>query len=232
MYLDLTPFRQSNFILCLSLSVSLFVSQSLYAQDENARPHSGTVNYNIDPDRSILKVFVGRAGLLSEMGHNHIVTNRSISGEIEYTPAPGISTATLTLPVADFIIDDETERQLAGDGYESVPSESDIQGTQDNMLSEGLLDSENHREIRINISGETYLNSQNIYDVQLAIKDSLITLKLDTRTQRDGDILNIDAFFVLSHAQLNLRPFSVLGGMLKVAEQMRFELHLEGTSEK
>jgi hypothetical protein len=44
-------------------------------------------------------------------------------------------------------------------------------------------------------------------------------------------MIRIDAFFILSHDQLNLKPYSVLGGMLKVAEQLRFELHIEALPE-
>jgi hypothetical protein len=223
--------RQIKLISSLLLSLSLLVSPIPYAQDNDSRVVSRPEKYNIAPDRSILKIYIGRAGLLSELGHNHVVVNKAITGELEYIAAPGVSSATFIIPVHKLVVDDDNERQLAGIGYESVPSESDIQGTWKNMLGPGVLDGDKYPEIKVHVNGITSLTSLNRYDIRVDFKGNQIDLNLNGQTQKTGDMIRIDAFFILSHDQLNLKPYSVLGGMLKVAEQLRFELHIEALPE-
>ncbi|NNE38332.1 MAG: hypothetical protein HKN08_08510, partial [Gammaproteobacteria bacterium] len=87
MHSDLTILRKRILILVLSLNLALLVNPALYAQDGDTSLHIRPGKFIIDPDRSILKIFVGRAGLLSEMGHNHIIISKDITGELDYSHA-------------------------------------------------------------------------------------------------------------------------------------------------
>ncbi|NNE39066.1 MAG: hypothetical protein HKN08_12230, partial [Gammaproteobacteria bacterium] len=149
----------------------------------------------------------------------------------DYSHAPGSSSAKFKIPVHTLIVDDEIESRRAGNGVESLPSESDIRGTRDNMLGNRVLDGDEYPEINVQVNGMVNVNALNQYDVQLDFKGQQIMLNLEGQTYLAGDNIIIDAYFVLDHAQLNLRPFSVLGGMMKVAEQLRFELHVEAFPE-
>ena len=61
--------------------------------------------------------------------------------------------------------------------------------------------------------------------MQIRIKDHLAEVQVPVSVVRENDrVLHIDSRFQLSHTQLNLSPFSALGGAITVGEQMDFSL--------
>jgi hypothetical protein len=214
-------------LLTFFLSANHFVYPQDFLGDTNEGIQDEPKVFTIDSSRSFLRVFVGRAGLLSEMGHNHIITSKNITGNLNYLSPPLISTAIFSIPAQALIIDDDSERKNAGDEYNSVPSISDKQGTKNNMLSNSVLDANNYPMIQLNIEGISINNKLNTYNVQISIKNQTIFQALPALVSFNDNTMTIDANFVLNHSQLKLKPFSILGGMLRVADQLRFELHLE-----
>ena len=85
------------------LAVSAFAQQS----------ETNSTTYSIDSDNSILRVYVGRAGPLARMGHNHFVHTNGLIGEINLASDPVNSTATFAFPVSSFFVDDQAERDRA-----------------------------------------------------------------------------------------------------------------------
>lgn len=216
-----------NLLLTLSLSGIHFAYSQDFRSDPVNEIQTDPKVFTIDSSRSFLRIFVGRAGLLSEMGHNHIITSKNITGSLNYLSSPKISTATFSIPAQSLIVDDESERKSAGDEYKSVPSISDKQGTTNNMLSNSVLDANKYPSIQLNVEGITKNNYLNTYNVQISIKHHVIFQELPGLTSINENTMTIDANFTLDHAQINLKPFSILGGLLRVAEQLRFELHIE-----
>lgn len=213
------------------MTISLSGNHFAYPQDFPGDTIEGIQDepkvFTIDSGRSFLRVFVGRAGLLSEMGHNHIITSKNITGNLSYLSPPLISTAIFSIPVQALIIDDDSERKNAGDEYNSVPSISDRQGTKSNMLSNSVLDANNYPIIQLDVEGISINNKLNTYNVKISIKNQTIFQALPALVNFNDNTMAIDANFVLDHSQLKLKPFSILAGMLRVAEQLRFELHVE-----
>ncbi len=47
---------------------------------------AGATIYQIDPQASILHIFVYRAGTFARLGHNHVVTSKSVNGRVWMRP--------------------------------------------------------------------------------------------------------------------------------------------------
>lgn len=190
-----------------------------------------TTTFTIQPQDSILRVYVGRAGPLARMGHNHVVHSRELSGEIILEPDFTNSSASFSFPVSSFVVDDTEERQRAGDGFESQPDESAISGTRDNMLGEDVLNASAYPEITINVSpGDTQQEPQ-VFTVEIGLLGSSFTQELPASLSVNDNTLNLSASFSLEHEDLGLSPFSALGGALRVAETIDFELSITARAE-
>lgn len=195
-------------------------------QSENQNSPAPQV-FDIDTGRSILRIYIGRTGLLSSMGHNHIILNRDIVGSISVFPNPLRSTAQLTIPVQKMIVDDTQERKQAGSRYTSIPSESDKSATRTNMLGSVVLDAILFPNIYVDIKTTSIDESNNVFSINLRLKEEQISLELPANYTIDNEKILVDTSFKLNHSDLGLIPYSAIGGMLKVAQEIEFNLHIE-----
>jgi len=183
--------------------------------------------FEIQSERSILRIYVGRAGLLSGMGHNHVIVSRNISGNIHLMPLAPSSTAQILFPIQQLIVDDAAERLRAGDAYASIPAAADKSATRANMLGTNVLDAEKYPHITADIQGISASGTEWLFTVMLRFKDEEIMLELPAQISYESEMLVVDSSFKLDHQELGLRPYSVMGGMLRVAREIDFELHIE-----
>lgn len=182
--------------------------------------------YVIDSDASSIRVLVYRAGLLSGLGHNHIIASRDINGIVKCSTELQDTLVDIHFPVATLIVDDAELRDLEGDDFPGRLSEKDVQGTRRNMLGRKLLDADNYPEVRIrsiNISGE--LESLTVVaEATVAGRTSSITFPASV--SRTDERLLISGIVRVNHRDLGLKPFTAGFGTLRVHQEMtiRFEL--------
>ena len=237
--MQLSPYLDSNaprpsyricqiFLNLVLLAALCFLNQTkLYAQ---AVIPPAFQQFQIQTDQSSLRILVGRQGLLARMGHNHVIVSRSMTGTVRLDTRTNQADAHLLIPVDDLIVDDVTDRQRAGRGYESLPEEKARAGTRANMQRPEVLDAAHYPEIRIDIAQTGYDATRKMIAITLMFKGSQIPLQLPATISIAGNHIQADASFSLDHNDLGLRPFSALGGALRVAETIQFELHIEASS--
>jgi hypothetical protein len=181
----------------------------------------------IDTPSSVLKVYVGKAGVLSAMGHNHVITFYNIKGQIIAADERQEASALLVIDLRESIVDDAQERDRAGSGYDSMPGESAREATRNNMAGPIVLDLARYPLLEVSIKQTIENQYTDIYEVTLNFKGSKLDLTLPATVFISENKISVDSDFQLSHKQLNLRPFSTAGGLLRVAENIRFQIHLE-----
>ena len=182
--------------------------------------------YVIDSDASSIHVLVYRAGLLSGLGHNHIIASRDINGIVKCSTELQDTLVDIHSPVATLVVDDTERRDLEGDDFPGRLSEKDIQGTRRNMLGRKLLDADNYPEVRIrsiNVSGE--LESLTVV-AEAAVAGRTSSITFPARVSRTDEQLLISGIARVSHSDLGLKPFTAGFGTLRVHQEMtiRFEL--------
>lgn len=211
---------------------SLVLLIGLLSVSANGQPVTETTtNYAIDSENSILRVYVGRAGLLARMGHNHVMYTREISGQILLAPNLENSSASFSFPVSSLVVDEQSERERAGDGFQSRPSESAIQGTRENMMGEDVLNADAFPAIAATMKVLSVSGDQWLFLVELDFQGSVFSQEIPAQVELSGTELSVNASFTIEHGDIGLSPFTAVGGMLRVAEAMDFELQIVATAQ-
>src|SRR5687767_4439759 len=77
----------------------------------------GAAVYRIDPQASALHILVYRGGRFAKLGHNHVVSSKSLSGRVWMHRELAQSGFEIAFPVADLIVDDPDARRAAGSEF-------------------------------------------------------------------------------------------------------------------
>jgi len=103
--------------------------------------------YRVDESRSELRILVYKGGPLARLGHNHVMVNRALRGEVKL--ADSGSGFSLNVPAAGFLVDDAQARREEGADFGSEVSDDAKSGTLRNMLSAAVLDADEFPAITI-----------------------------------------------------------------------------------
>lgn len=206
--------------------VSVFVLPVAQAQES---PESAALEsrYEIEREKSRLRVLVYRGGLLGGLGHNHVVSNGDLTGWAMHDPVSQSVSFSLALKVADFVIDDPAARAAEGDDFPGEMSPKDIAGTRKNMLGRKLLDADNHDQIIVR-SGKTSGEFPDItFDVTVTLKGQEYPLSVPATVQLSESGFVAEGELGISHRDIGLKPFRAAFGALRVADRLvlKFELH-------
>ena len=114
-----------------------------------AEPPPGAGIYRIDAAQSELRLLVYRAGAMARFGHNHVIVNRAVGGWVKFTGDASKASFSLSVPVADFVIDEAQTRGEEGSDFSEEVADDARSGTRHNMLSAGLLNGEDFPSITL-----------------------------------------------------------------------------------
>ena len=190
--------------------------------------NAGTAtDYVVDPGDSIVRIYVYSGGLLSFLGHNHIVSTNDIKGDLNYTPPPSLAAHfKITLPVDKLVVDDPEQRKAAGDKFSSQVSDKDRDATWRHMLSSKVLDAE--RYAKIEIEGD-WIEGSPSHGTVAATIDAHGTQReyhvpVDIKMQ-SGRLLVKGTIHILQ-TDFGITPLNVAAGLIQVANglDLRFVL--------
>jgi hypothetical protein len=221
----LNAFRCALVLLGVLLTItSLTVS---YAKDSAADMVPSATHYRIDTDRSWLRVLVYKGGLLSALGHNHVVSHNDISGAIAVLEEPRRADIALELEVARFVVDDAQLRVAEGTDFSAQVSTNDIAATKSNMLGEKLLAADRFPTIRIQSTAilEALPNIELKAIVTMLGRE--FPLMVSTTAVLEENSFVAIGESTISHVDIGLSPFKAAFGALRVKDSMvlKFELH-------
>ncbi len=229
------PRRQALLLSCLGLAGILLAA----CQTAPTAPHGtqvlaplpplpvqGTAHYAIDAKLSDVRFLVYRAGALASFGHNHVIQAQDIRGDVYLADDFQASGFSLSLPVAAFVVDDPKARSVEGPDFAKQPSDPAIDGTRKNMLSEALLDVVHYPEVHIRsvqLLGPDWGPDAR---VRIELRGVAQDVSVPISVERNGDTLSVHGAFEIKQSDFGIKPFSVLGGGLQVADTLRIRFHL------
>ena len=184
--------------------------------------HRGTPVYAILPEKSLLLIHVGRDGPARRLGHDHAVASEQLTGFVALGAEAGDGHADVAFPVRNLIVDKPAYRERLG--LDSRPTEADIAGTYSNMLKVLEPDLYPWVSVRLRVASLGADGAQLATSVTLlgATAEYLVPVTLET-----GDsTLTARGSAVIRHSDFGLEPFSTLGGLLRVADELPIELHI------
>jgi hypothetical protein len=200
------------------LILSTIFAAPAFADD--ARP------YSIDASGSDVHWLVYKAGSLSRLGHNHVISVPDLVGNVTANPAdPSASRFDLQFKVGALVVDDPKLRSALGPDFASVPSADDIAGTRKNMLSDRVLMGEKYQTIKVTgmgPAGPAGADGGQTLQINVELLGRSVPLSVPTKIEMHGDDLTASGEFDLTHTALGMMPFTVMLGALQVADNMKF----------
>lgn len=191
-----------------------------------ALPVQGSAHYVIDAKLSDVRFLVYRAGALASFGHNHVIQAKDIRGDVYLADDFLASGFSLSLPVAGFVVDDPKARSVEGPDFAKQPSDAAIDGTRKNMLSEALLDVAHFPEVHIRSVRLLGPDWGPDATVRIELRGVARDISVPISVERNGDTLSVHGAFEIKQSDFGIRPFSVLGGGLQVADALRVRFRL------
>lgn len=179
----------------------------------------------VDPGNSLVQIKIGKGGRLKRLGHNHIVSTSQVGGLAARRDS--IFEASLFIPVAELVVDDQALRDAGGPDYVSTVDEDDREGTRANMLSDKVLDAREHPFLRASLS-QARLGSTEPQSISMnfRVRDSERMLITRATLEFRGRRVVIAGSLRMTHEELGLEPFSILGGAVAVAEEIVVDYRL------
>ena len=180
----------------------------------------GATTYRIDPQASMLNILVFRGGTFAKLGHNHVMSSRSLTGRVWMHRELARSGFEIAFPVADLIVDDPDARRAAGSEFPPEIPEGDKQGTRKNMLRTEVLDAENYPRVEL----KSAKIEGSLPDVQvtarITIKQATREVVVPVKVTVTGDRLTAAGEFAIQQTEFDMKPFSVAMGALEVKDRL------------
>ena len=167
---------------------------------------------------SWLTIEVHKGGILAKVGHDHILASHELTGQMSINRTVGH----VRIPLNSLTIDESVLRQKLG--WEPIDSEQSIKGTRRNMnryvlqpdrFSDVVVDVQcpvpfhNTCHVSIHLHGMT----QEIADMPMQIKET-------------GNQVVVTGSSTLLQTDYGIKPFSVLGGGLRVENPVLIRYYL------
>ena len=190
----------------------------------------GTV-YRIDGEASTLHILVYRGGTLAKLGHNHVISSRSVNGRIWRDTAVENSGFLVNIPVNTLIVDDSDARSTEGGDFPLNVREDDKQSTKTNMLRETLLDGARYPDISIqsvSLQGEV---DAPLITAAMRIKDQTRQITVPVTLLSVNGSLHVKGEFEVKQSDFGITPLSVAMGALLVLDTIRIKFELTANPE-
>jgi hypothetical protein len=196
-----------------------------------AAPSGGRV-WRLDLAASLLRMVAFRGGTAARLGHHHILQATSAEGWL-WLPEQGLAGARgeLRVPLAELAIDDPAWRKAAGGEFDEKPvSSDDIAGTRRNMLAS--LQAAAHPSVALSLRSLRGAAPWWAAEVAVTLAGREVRYPVALGVQAVEDKLQTEGRVVLSQSQHGLQPYSVLGGLLAVQDEVVLEFRLSWRSTK
>ena len=187
--------------------------------------------FTIDASQSDVHWRIYKAGAMARLGHNHVISVGELSGTVALAGDLAAAEWTLQFPVAALTVDDPEIRARYGEDFSSVPSDNDKEGTKRNMLTADVLNGGVYPQIRLSGRGVVGTLESAELPVSIAILGRVIERRFPARIVVDGDQLTVSGEYRLTHADLGMQPFTALGGLMSVGEDIDFSYRIHAVAE-
>lgn len=187
---------------------------------------AGATLYQIDPQASVLHIFVYRAGTFARLGHNHVLTSKSLNGRVwmrSQFPGSGFE---LSLPVADLVVDDSDARRAAGTDFPPDIPDADKEGTRKNMLRKEVLDADTYPNVTVKSATVAGSMQAPKITARITIKNASHDVVVPTNIVVNGDRLSVSGEFDILQTDFGMKPFSVALGALEVQDRLHVRFNL------
>lgn len=178
--------------------------------------------YQIVPAESLVLIRVGRAGTMAHLGHDHVVASTDLEGLVAIASDSATSFADVAMPLKNLIVDNAAYRQRLG--LESEPSESDIASTYSNM--QRALEAQTWPWVNLHVQFADARIAPPLAKVSISMHGVTHQLVVPIVLQIGDEQLTVEGQFSVKQSDFGITPFSALGGLLRVADELDIQFEL------
>jgi len=178
----------------------------------------------VDSDQSYADIVVRRGGRLKQFGHDHVVTFRNLEGFLWKASSGRGVQADLRIGLKPAEIDQQAARETYR--LDTDPSAADIESTARNLHVE-VLDTERYPTAWLHVSSVERNTHQPTARVHLTLKEVERSFSLPVQLSDADHRQTVSGHFVILQSDFGIEPFSVLGGNLKVLDELEVYFHVE-----
>ena len=186
--------------------------------------------YTVDAAQSEVHWRIYKAGAMARLGHNHVISVGELRGTVTVGSDLGAASWQLSFPVTALVVDDPGIRARYGEDFSSVPSDGDKEGTKRNMLTPEVLDAEIHPEIRLSGRGIFGTLDSAELPVTIEILGRVVERRFPARIVLSTDGVTVSGEYRLTHSDLGMTPFTALGGLMSVGEEIDFTYRIHAVA--
>lgn len=191
----------------------------------------GAQVYTVNAAASHIHILVYRGGTLARLGHNHIVTSRSIEGRAWVHPSFERSGFELTVPVESLIVDDPREREAHGKDFPAGISQKDIEGTKRNMLRAEVLDAKQFPTIALRTARVSGSVESPVVTARITLKGVTKDVSIPVELAVDAGHLTATGTLDILQTDFGIKPFSIALGALEVQDRLHLEFLIAARAE-
>src|SRR5712692_10242763 len=176
--------------------------------------------FRVDSPESLVVIEVRRSGSLARLGHDHVVASHEVGGYV----APDEGRADLYVQLERLEVDEAALRTEAG--FDTQPTESDIEGTRANMLVR-VLEVDKFPFALVRVSGVDASRREAAMSVAITLHGVTRALQVPATTiDADADLIEVTGRLSLDQTDFGITPYSVLGGAIAVRNgvDLRFRI--------
>jgi hypothetical protein len=190
------------------------IKQNLFS--DNLKIPSGASLIN--SEKSLLTVHVNKAGLLSFIGHQHIVASRDLDGWVDEVKNQGY----FSFGIAKMTVDEPA--LLKSNLLPDELNASEKEATKQNMMK--MLDAKNFPDVRVLVT--SFDQTKSMIHAKIIVKDQMIERDFLVKVTRSANnkIMNLTGETRLKLLDFAVEPFSALAGLLSVNNEISIEWNL------
>jgi YceI-like domain len=182
------------------------------------------------PEDSQVRIYAFRAGRGARLGHNHVISAPQFTGFF-YLPPGGAAGGRFDLAfrLDQLEIDNPGYRSELGAAFSSVLSPEAIRSTREHLLGANDLQADRFPFVRIRslqISGEMPKFAAEA-EVQMHGQERDMWIPIDVEGLPER--LSVTGSLVLRQSDFGVQPYSLLGGLLSVQDEVVLDFKLTGT---
>jgi hypothetical protein len=183
--------------------------------------------FTLDPAKSDIHIYVFRSGSAVRLGHNHVLSAPRFTGFF-YLPSAGASNGRFDLEfrLDQLEFDNPAYRSVLGSAFSSTLTPEAIAGARQHMLGHDNMQADQYPVVRVHslqIAGESPKFAAR---VQIEMHGQQREMWIPLNVEGLPGALVISGSFVLRQTDFGVRPYSVLGGLLAVQDEVVVEFRL------
>lgn len=171
----------------------------------------------VDSSHSLVIIEVHRAGALSRLGHDHVVASRNVTGFASLTGG----VADLYVPLDMLAVDEPGLRTEAG--FDTQPSQQDIEGTRRNMLTR-TLDAEHFPYALIHVARADAGRPE--LKVTITLHGMTHSYEVPTQFENVRGGIAVAGRMSFNQSDFGITPLSILGGAIRVQDKLNLRFHI------